>query len=109
MNVFSEVEANGESARICVGVVVGNQWDAGGVREADGDRCGWVIQVRRTGERSRFCRRRKGSGEHRSLSVCGAKAGMLSEDRIEGVDDVVAQRENLLVCGKRHMGSPVSG
>jgi hypothetical protein len=104
VDVLGELEADGEAARGCVGVVVRDERDAGGVREADDDGCGRARDVRGASEIFGGGGGRECAAEQEALGVYGAEAGVEAEDGIELLEDVVAEGKKFFVGGQRHWG-----
>ena len=83
VDMFGEVEANGQSARIGVSDAVGNVGNAGRVREPNGDGGGRAGYVRSAGEGFRPGRGRERAGQHQALGMRGPETGMEAEQLIE--------------------------
>src|ERR1700737_2741914 len=90
MHMFSEMEPDGESARICVGITIRNQRDAGGARKPHRDRCGVASDVRRPCKGSSFGRGCKCSCKHHASCESGSKARVQSKNCIELLEQVLA-------------------
>ncbi len=74
MLVLGKVEANGQTARIGFGLIVGDLRKAGGVRKTCSDRGGFTQDVRRLGQALCSGGRGKRSREQQSFGVSGTKA-----------------------------------
>jgi hypothetical protein len=109
VHVLAETEADREPARVRVRIVVRKERNAGRVREPHGHRCRRTRDVRRLGQRSSAPRGSERPSEHRSLCVRRAKAGVLSEDPRQLVDQVRRQGDQLFVVGQWHRPSSSDG
>jgi hypothetical protein len=105
VNVVGQVEANGEAARVGVGLAVGDFGKAGGVGEAGGDGSGFALDVRGRSKRFRCGSGLEGSAEHKALGMGGAEAGMRTEDFVELREEVVGEGDYTFVVRQRHWGS----
>src|ERR1700679_4293744 len=83
MNAFGKVETNSNSARVGVGIVVGNHRNTSRIGEANRHRGRLAVHVGRPGEGGRGGRRLERSSEHGALGMGRAEARMLTENGVE--------------------------
>ena len=102
MNVFGEVKPNCKSARIRVGVTIGYQRNARGVRKSDRYWGRIPAYVRRTREGSGVRRRSEYTFQHSAFGMGRSKTRVQSEDGVELLKQILAQRNKLIVRGKWH-------
>jgi len=97
VNVLAENEAEGETTRTGIRVVIRDHGHARGVGKTGDDRRGLAGYVRRAGKGSGSGRRRERSGEQDALGVRGTKTGVQAEKSVEDFYEVVAEGNDLLV------------
>src|ERR1700751_796909 len=99
---FGQMEHDGESAWICVRVVIRDQRQSAGIGKPCRHRCGVAGDVRGPCEGSSVKRRCKCSRQHGASCMRGSKAWVQSKDRVELSKQVLAQCNKLLVRGQWH-------
>src|ERR1700733_12576299 len=102
VNVRGEFEADGEAARVGVGIVVRDERDAGAVGEASDDRRGRARDVRGPGEIFGGGGGGEGAAEQEALGMRGTEARVEAEDGGELLEDVFAEGEEFFVGGQGH-------
>jgi hypothetical protein len=91
VDAVGEMEADGQSARVCVRIVVWDDRNPGGVGEAHRDRCVFADEMRRPRERFGIVRRGENAREHGALGVCGAEARIESPYPIKLLQQIVGK------------------
>ena len=84
VNVLGEMKAGRHPSRARIRIVVGNRWNARGIRKAHADRRGRSKGMRRARERFRGGRRCKHAGEQNSLRMSRPEAGLVHTEVVEG-------------------------
>ena len=103
VNAIGQMETDGESVRIGVRVVVGNERKTRRVGEPHGYRRRIARDVRRSRERRGLGRRFEAARQQNALGVNGAKAGVQAEEGIHLLDQIVSELDELFVRRKRHV------
>ncbi len=108
MHALAKIEPDRATAWIGIGIIVRNNRNPGRVGKSHRDWRRRPVQVGRPAERSRFRRGRERSIQHDALGVSRPEARVRSKQGFKFLQYLVAQSNDLFICGQRHAVFPPS-